>query len=179
MTAIVGLVHEGTVHLAGDSAGVGGYQLTVRADSKVFRNGPYAFGFTSSFRMGQILRWSLEAPEPTGDLERFMCTAFVDAVRACLKAGGYAKKDAEREEGGCFLVGVTGRLFMVGSDYQVGEAVDGYDAVGCGDQLALGALYATDGVGMSPQERLETALEAAERFSAGVRAPFAFVSVEQ
>ena len=39
MTCIVGLVHEGVVYIGGDSAGVGGMSLTVRADEKVFQNG--------------------------------------------------------------------------------------------------------------------------------------------
>lgn len=122
MTAIVGLVHKNRVHLAGDSAGVGGYQLTVRADGKVFRNGPYVMGFTHSFRMGQLLRHSLTAPHPEGDLDAFMVTTFIDAVRTCLKDGGHARKDSEQEEGGTFLVGIAGRLFTVYSDYQVGES---------------------------------------------------------
>ena len=41
MTCIVGLVHGGKVYMGGDSAGVGGYCLTVRADEKVFRNGEF------------------------------------------------------------------------------------------------------------------------------------------
>lgn len=175
MTAIVGLVQDGAVHLGGDSAGVSGWSMTVRADTKVFHNGPYLFGFTTSFRMGQLLRWA-ELPEPEGDLERFMCTSFIDAIRTCLKAGGWAKTDAEREEGGDFLVGIGGRLFEVHSDYQVGEPADGYAAVGCGYDLALGALFATAHLEMDAEDRLELALEAAERFSAGVRAPFVYVS---
>lgn len=175
MTAIVGLVHDGTVHIGGDSAGVGGYSLTVRADAKVFTNGPYVMGFTTSFRMGQLLRHALKAPEPDGDLEAFMATAFVDAVRTCLKDGGWAKKDNEREEGGIFLVGAHGRLFCVHSDYQVAEAADGYAAIGCGEDIALGALYATARSRVAPQKRIKLALEAAERFSAGVRGPFAYV----
>jgi hypothetical protein len=51
MTCIVGLVDGGRVWLGGDSAGVSGWDLTVRADRKVFRNGPYVMGFTTSFRM--------------------------------------------------------------------------------------------------------------------------------
>lgn len=178
MTAIVGLVHEGRVHLGGDSAGVGGYALTVRADAKVFTNGPYVMGFTTSFRMGQLLRWSLKAPHPEGDLDRFMSTAFVDAVRTTLREGGWLRKDSEQEDGGTFLVGVAGRLFTVADDFQVGEAADGYAAVGCGRDLALGALYATAGV-RKPRRRLRIALEAAERFSAGVRGPYAYVVSEK
>lgn len=172
MTAIVGLVHDGGVYIGGDSAGVSGLQLTVRADSKVFRNGPYLFGFTTSFRMGQLIHHALTPPKPKGPLERFMSTTFIDAIRACLKDGGWARRENDREEGGTFLVGVAGRLFVVYEDYQVGQAADGYAAVGCGDQVALGALYATAGAGMPPRRRVRLALSAAERFSAGVRAPF-------
>ncbi|MGW6292457.1 hypothetical protein [Streptomyces sp. NPDC055058] len=175
MTAIVGIVHDGTVYLGGDSAGVAGYALTVRADHKVFRTGPYVLGFTSSFRMGQLLRYAFAPPAPDGgDLARFMATTFVDAVRDTLKAGGWLRKDSEQEEGGTFLVGVRGRLFRVAGDFQVGEAADGYDAVGCGDELALGALFATARLGLAPRDRLRCALSAAERFSAGVRRPFVY-----
>lgn len=175
VTAIVGLIHNGRVYLGGDSAGVSGWSMTVRADSKVFRNGPYVMGFTSSFRMGQLLRYALDPPAPGADLDRFMATTFIDAIRTCLKDGGYAKKNSEQEEGGNFLVGVNGRLFNVGSDYQVGETADGYAAVGCGFEIALGVLYAT--TGMPPKKRIRLALDAAERHSAGVRLPFATVSV--
>ena len=123
MTCIVGLVDDGRVWMGGDSAGVAGWDLTVRADRKVFRNGPYVMGFTSSFRMGQLLRHGFEPPSPPeqpGDLEAFMATTFIDAVRERLKAGGWAVKNLEQEQGGTFLVGVSGRLFEIGSDYQVG-----------------------------------------------------------
>ncbi|AGL18763.1 hypothetical protein [Actinoplanes sp. N902-109] len=172
MTAIVGLVAGKRVLIGGDSAGVAGMSLTVRADAKVFRKDRYLFGFTTSFRMGQLLRYSLTLPRPDGDLDAFMATTFIDALRDCLKTGGWAMKDNEREEGGTFLVGVKGRLFAIHDDYQVAQAADGYAAVGCGDQIALGALHATEGLGLEPRHRVLRALAAAERFSAGVRGPF-------
>ena len=172
MTAIVGLAQAGSVYLGGDSAGVSGMSLTVRADTKVFRKDRYLFGFTTSFRMGQLIRYSLTVPKPGGDLDSFMATTFIDAVRDCLKAGGWAAKENDREEGGTFLVGVRGQLFAVYDDYQVARAADGFAAVGCGDLIALGALYATADLGMGPRRRVRTALAAAERFSAGVRGPF-------
>ncbi|MFD5111451.1 hypothetical protein ACFWNG_03900 [Streptomyces sp. NPDC058391] len=176
MTVIAGLVHKRRVHLAGDSAGVGGYSLTIRTDPKVFVSGPYAMGFTGSFRMGQLLHHSLSAPHPTGDLHRFMCTTFVDAIRTCLKDGGWAKKDSEQEEAGTFLVGCLGRLFVVHSDYQIGEGTDGYMAVGCGDDLALGALHATAALNMKPRARLTAALDAAAHHSAGVAGPYVYAA---
>lgn len=176
MTCIIGLVAGGRVWMGADSAGVSGWDLTVRADSKVFRNGPYVMGFTTSFRMGQLLRHSLKPPElPDKGLERFMVTTFVDAVRDCLKAGGWASKTNEREDAGDFLVGVRGRLYAVCNDYQVAESVDGYMALGCGADFAMGALAATEG--QSPRRRVTAALGIAQRFSAGVRGPFVVRSV--
>lgn len=178
MTCIVGLVEGDTVWIGGDSAGVAGYALTVRADQKVFRNGPMLFGFTTSFRMGQLLRYALTVPDhdPRADVDKYMATTFIDAVRECLKTNGWASKYHESEEGGTFLVGYQGQLFYIGSDYQVGRPLDGYHAVGCGGQLALGALFATPQ--LVGRARIEVALLAAERGSAGVCRPFHISSAD-
>jgi ATP-dependent protease HslVU (ClpYQ) peptidase subunit len=174
MTCIVGTVEDGKVFIGGDSAGVGGYSLTVRADRKVFKNGDFVLGFTSSFRMGQLLHHAFTPPKrhPDTDIDKFMVTDFVNGVRDCLKTGGYAERSNEVETGGIFLVGYAGRLFRIDSDYQVGESADGYDAAGCGEDIARGALYANPSG--KPLDRLKIALEAAERFSAGVRGPYHF-----
>ena len=137
MTCIVGVVHKGRVWIGGDSAGVDGWALQVRADSKVFRRGPFVLGFTTSFRMGQLLRYGLQIPlhPPHIEVEQWMATAFIDAVRECLKGGGFAQKKDEQETGGTFLVGYRSHLFAVHDDYQVGQAIDGYDAIGSGAQI--------------------------------------------
>jgi ATP-dependent protease HslVU (ClpYQ) peptidase subunit len=187
MTCIVGLAREGRVWIGADSAGVGGYSLTQRADQKVFINGDFIFGFTSSFRMGQLLRYRFEPPRhhPDDDLLRFMSTEFVDEVRACLKKYGWAKIENAVEEGGTFLVGYKGQLFKVEDDFQVAQSIHPFDACGCGEDLALGALHAMAGLDLLAEARggeagwqaaVERALAAAEAFSAGVRAPFHVLS---
>lgn len=175
MTCIAGIADNGKVYLAGDSAGVGGLTLDIRSDRKVCRNGEFVFGFTTSFRMGQLIQYSFRPPRRYGDIDvmAYMVTDFVDALRNCLKTGGYARKDLEAEQAGTFLVGYQGRLFNIEGDYQVGESACGYHAVGCGESFAKGALFAT--VGGSPMDRLALALKAAESHSAGVRGPFHFV----
>jgi len=170
VTCIVGLEHGGRVYIGGDSAGVSGYDIVTRTDSKVFHVGPFVMGFTSSFRMGQLLRYTLTVTAPEGDPERFMATTFIDAVRECLKTGGWLSKTSEREEGGTFLVGVTGRLYAVHGDFQVASSSDGYAAVGSGNGLALGSLHTTRGRGA--RYRVNAALEAAAHHNAGVSAPF-------
>lgn len=172
MTCIVGLVEEGNVYMGGDSVGVAGWQLTVRKDSKVFRVGEFLLAGTGSFRMLQLLRYAFVAPDydPSTELERYMAVEFVNALRQCFKDGGFAEKKNEQESGGHFLVGVRGRLFYIEADYQVGESLCGYDAVGCGADVALGVLYATPD--MQPKKRVELALRGAEQHNAGVRGPF-------
>lgn len=174
MTAIVGIVSAGRVLIGGDSAGVAGYSITVRRDPKVFTVGPYVFGFTSSFRMGQLIRFAFQPPAPpSGDsLDRFMVTAWIDQLRETLSKGGWAKVEAQQEQGGCILVGVQGRLFRVDGDYQVGEPADGYGAIGSGEEVALGALHATRDADMFAEDRALAALRAAEHHCAGVVGPF-------
>lgn len=176
MTCIAGIAENGTVWIGGDSAGVSGWNLRTRADEKVFRNGPFLIGYTSSFRMGQLLRFRLTPPsQKCRDDYRFMATDFIDAIRECFKAGGYQKRECEQESGGDFLVGYNGRLYEVRSDYQVARFSDSIAAVGCGFELALGAMFATSG---NPKARIRTALKAAEAFNAGVRSPFVIRSLK-
>lgn len=173
MTCIAGLIDDNIVYMGADSAGVGGYyNLVIRGDEKIFTNGPYLIGFTSSFRMGQLLRYQFvpPIPEPGEDLNKFMVTKFIDGIRNCFKDGGFAARRDEQESGGSFLVGYNGHLFEINDDYQVGVPLDNMAACGCGSQIALGALYAT--AGNQPYERILTSLKAAERFNAGVRGPF-------
>lgn len=177
MTCIVGLVHDGDVYIGGDSAGVAGLSITIRSDEKVFGNGPFIMGFTTSFRMGQLLRYKLSPPAQTvhqNDME-YMVTSFIDSCRQCFAGNGFGDKEASI--GGNFLVGYKGKLYNIEGDYQVGVPKAPFDAVGCGSDLALGAMYATEG--MPPEKRIHAALAAASTFSAGVAPPFTILKLEQ
>jgi len=187
MTCIVGLVHNGKTHLAGDSAGVDGLHIVVRKDKKVFMNGEFAMGFTSSFRMGQILHYDFNPPsfdtfvakakDDDDPVMEFMVRKFIPALRKAFKNHGFGRIEDNEESGGCFLVGFRGRLFQIDADYQVGENIVGYAAVGCGDSYAMGSLHSTGShSALKPKRRLEAALEAAAEFSGGVCAPFNFVA---
>lgn len=174
MTAIVGLVHEGKVWMGGDSAGVGGLSLSLREDPKVFINGELLIGYTTSFRMGQILEHHLSPPaaleKETG--MAYMVKRFIPAVKSELKDHGFQRSKEGQDEGGSFLVGYRGALYAIDDDYQVARLRTPYFAVGCGRDLALGALFAMKMTSMGPDARIKLALEAAAEFSAGVRGPF-------
>src|SRR5271170_3977037 len=128
MTCIVGLMDKGDVYMGGDSAGVSGLSISIRADEKVFVNGPFIMGFTTSFRMGQLLRYKFSPPEQTShqDNMQYMVTSFIDTARKCFEDNGFG----EKRRGGTFLVGYKGQLYTIDSDFQVGLPADTYDAVG-------------------------------------------------
>jgi hypothetical protein len=178
LSCIVAITDGSSVMMGADSVGADTGQWTVseRRDPKLFRNGPFLIGFTSSFRMGQILRYGFRPPERKPDIptEEYMATAFVDAVRKALADGGFRKKENEVERGGTFLVGYRGRIFEVDDDFQVGETAEAFAAVGCGSAFAMGSLFTSQGE--DRVKRLELALQAAHRYSAYVRPPFIFAA---
>lgn len=185
MTCIVGLEQDGIVYIGGDSAGIDSWNLAIcgRADEKVFitDSGEFIMGFSGSFRVGQLLRYALETPEQSQkkDDMAYMVTDFVDAVRNMQREKGVLKKDNELEEHeGAFLVGYKGKLYVVESDFQVGKPIENFTSIGCGSQVALGSMFATRNSNISPQNRIELALMAAEQYSAGVRGPFLILSLK-
>lgn len=176
MTCIVGVVQEGRTWIGADSAGSNGRTTVVRADKKLFRNGPYLIGFTTSFRMGQILQYDFQPPSPRGkDLFAFMVKEFVPTVRSAMKNGGCLRTTTEGVDGsGIFMVGIGARLFKVESDFQVAESSFAYNACGSAENIALGSLHSSKG---SPRSRIKMALEAASRHSPDVSPPFVIKSV--
>jgi ATP-dependent protease HslVU (ClpYQ) peptidase subunit len=177
MTCIVGVKTSQGIFIGGDSASTNDSGLqTILASHKVFFIGEEGnrmlLGCTTSCRMMQLLHYELQLPpyEDGIDVEEYLVTVFINAVRDCLKTGGFAKKEDDKEEGGNFLVGFQDRLFEVQDDYQVSEPINGYEAVGSGAQCALGALYVTPH--LPPEQRIEQALQAAAYHNAYVRPPF-------
>jgi hypothetical protein len=178
MTCIVGLKHRGKVYIGGDSLGSNSaLQKTVRADEKVFKKDDMIFGFTSSFRMGQILRYSFHPPARSENIEdmQYLVGTFIPALIKTYSDHGFLSKSHDRNVGGVFLLGYRKELYKIESDFQVGIPVLDYDTCGCGDDLASGCLYATEG--REPIFRIEKALEAASLHSAGVAPPYKIVSI--
>lgn len=177
MTCIVGIIEEetGRVIIGADSAGISGYDKTIRADSKVFVNGPMIFGCTTSWRMIQLLRYSLTIPTQDEGQEdfAFLVTKFIPAVRECLAAGGFRKKENEVESGGQFLIGYHGNLYQIHDDFQVSRNAGDFACCGCGESYATGALAAMSlEDGNLSESHLLKALSIAAEYSAGVAPPF-------
>lgn len=169
MTCVVGIVSGGKVFIGADSLGSNGFTKEIRKESKVFENGDFLIGGTTSFRMLNLLQWKFNPPtaKKGDDLHRFMCTDFVEAVRDLFSKNGFSVESGEWECGE-FLVGIHGKLFKLGVDFQVAEY--DYTACGSGEYHALGSLYATKC--KSPKKNIMKALECAENFVVSVQRPF-------
>jgi ATP-dependent protease HslVU (ClpYQ) peptidase subunit len=172
MTCIVALAEDDVLYMVAGSAAMMGADLRLMAGGKISRVGEFLIGITGSVRTVQLVRHALRPPPIDGDLDAYMATGFVNAVRDCFKTAGFARKEQEQERAGAamLLVGIRARLYLVCSDYGIVRAQEPFAAVGCGDMPALGAFYAT--AGRHPLERVALALEAAEHFNTGVRRPF-------
>jgi ATP-dependent protease HslVU (ClpYQ) peptidase subunit len=189
MTCIVGLEHNGEVWMGGDAASVSGSSIVTYRDPKVFHlkspNTKYDFliGYTSSFRMGQIIKHSFVPPGGVSALgiEKYLATKFVDALRSLFKRKGFVpdKEEGENYEGGNFLIGHNGHLFEMNEDFHIGSpnsiGDDTFYAVGSGSEVALGALSVTRGA--EPKNRCHWALTASAEFCSAVRPPFTVLSL--
>jgi hypothetical protein len=177
LTVIAGLIAaDGSIIMGGDCAGVAGLDMALVAEPKVFTNGHFLIGFTSSFRMGDILRYAdlpVYREDEDGGSHRFMVKKFIPAVRTLFKDSGYMSVEHQREQGGTFLVGFCGHLFAIWDDLQVASSTYDTLAIGRGGQVALGAMIAMRVSGVALDESLvEVALKASQRVIAGVRSPF-------
>lgn len=172
MTCIIGLVHDGKVYMGADSMSASGWDARITNLRKVFKlRDKFLIGYTTSFRMGQLLEHRLEVATQNGEDDMaYMVNVFAEAVRSLLKDNGFSKVDNNKETGGQFLVGYNKRLYLVDSDFQVNEHADGFDACGCGESYALAAMKALED--LSPKERIKKSLEIAAYFSNGVQGPF-------
>lgn len=183
MTCIVGLVDKNNrcVIIGGDSAGVSPYHdCTIRKDEKVFFNGDFLIGGTTSFRMLNILRYCFKPPIiDTSDIYRYMCTKFIGEIRKVFSDEGFMQKNDEgKEVGGNFLVAYKDRLFVVLEDFQVGENLNGMATVGSGREYAIGALSVLINQKQSCFDSVQKSLEVASMHSTSVCGPYIILNTE-
>lgn len=181
MTCIVGVQDRKKLFIGGDSALTSG-DLSQRSygEDKVFQTGSVLFGVCGLPKVITALRDVLEVPShPRGlDDRKFISKILIPAIKACLWETGCsnAKEEAGGErEGeffeGAFLMGYKGKLYRVESNFQTITSAYGFDAVGSGEDIAIGSLHASVKE-KDAKKRCLQALEASAINNAGVRPPF-------
>ena len=145
MTCILAYVDkESVVHIAGDSAGTDVKRHT-RVDlssKKIFRHGNMLMGYTTSFRMGQILENCLEPPERKEGLTdyQYLVKQFVPALKKLYTDEGYML--ATEKEGGTFIIGWNGALYEIEDDFAVLPQSNCFTSCGSGTSQAKAAFMA-------------------------------------
>lgn len=184
MTCIVGLVKDDIIYIGGDSAGVDDdMNFTIRKDKKVFKKDNMIFGFSGSFRMGQILQYSFNIPYHNREFQsdfNYLCSEFIDELIDCFKNKGFATIEDDVVTGGFFLLGYNNNLYHVQNDFQIAKVYRNFNACGCGENYALGALdiILNDNIITEPNDIIKKALMTVEKFSACVKSPFNIVSLK-
>jgi hypothetical protein len=183
MTCIAGLVSKPKVYIAADSLGAGNGCKQEYSTAKLIKlpvkmmTGEYTsslvymlIGYTSSYRMGDILKYQFEPPTIglNQDINEYLVSSFVPELIDCFDKNFFTRAKDSAKSGGNFLLGLEGRLFHVQDDFSVLEPVNGYTAVGSGQEFAMGALYALENVTCAPEEALRDAIGAASQFSTTV-----------
>jgi ATP-dependent protease HslVU (ClpYQ) peptidase subunit len=202
MTCTVAMIENGVTYIGADSLGSNSVLQTVRDDHKVFKlssNPDFLLGFAGSYRVGQVAQHSLYIDLEKKTLKNkinsytsnigfelfkpdlykvthgFMVNRFVKELQRSLTLAGAAQlfNGTEKYVGGSILVGYKDKIFRIEQDYQVGIPIHNYTAIGSGEAVAKGVLYAIHNTtNFTPEEKIIIALQAAAEFAVGVKGPF-------
>ena len=100
----------------------------------------------------------------------YIVVAFVEAMRELLKAKAVTTVRENTESVWCCLVGYKGKLYQMESDFNISSTARGFDAIGCGDAYALGAMIALKD--LEPIQRIMQTLAISGELCALVASPY-------
>lgn len=182
MTCIAACYKDNQLVMGGDSAGVdsSSWAQTIIAESKVFKKKNMLFGYTSSFRMGQIIQYCLNIPEHPENMDtmEYLVCRFIESYRITLKNNGFLNRNNGIDETGSFLLGYKNRIFNIQNQFQIIEDSSGIMAVGCAADQAIGAMEALFPLpNKTATEIVQEALSIAEYRNIGVSSPFNIITL--
>lgn len=179
MTCVVGVISRKGVLLAGDSQYSTDTTHRLSDEPKAFELSELlAIAYCGSGRLGQILSYhltdSLEDPPLGMDEHYWTVREFIPYLRDVTHTHGHLhiREDTQVEELGqsAFLLAVRDRLFAIEADFSVNEHAQPYEALGSGEDVAIGSLRTALGVDANSyyptQREAEKAAEDAIRAAA-------------
>lgn len=183
MSCIVGYTQDGHIWMGADSAGTteGGNQFSL-STPKIYKESEFLIGSVGQCRGLQLVQDFLDLEDlikKAGDAysDWSLIQSLAESARECFADRGYANVKEGRESGDIFLIGFRGQLYQIEAEFDVLQFNGNCHAVGSGDMIALGALYALSTVwgpdgSYQPKDFVEFALEAASKYRSDVRPPF-------
>ena len=186
MTCIVALTNKTGIYMGADMGSVQKDQFRVRYDRKLFEriflDVPTLFGFSGSYRMGQLLSiFNFEdfhinrAIQTNDELHLFLIAEFIPKLIKFMEANDCIEKEnGTKKLSGDILMGLFNETFSIGRDFQISRYKEPYTAIGSGKKYALGAMHSlatTFKFEQDPEGCILTALSAAT-YDIKVRRPF-------
>lgn len=165
----------GIVWMAADSLGSNSNgDRYIRKDKKIFKKDGYLIGYTSSYRMGQIIEHKAKLPElPLNNRGNIHIVKVIDAIAESLYNNNYTMEKDNRHYGGEFIIGWHGRLYCIQSDFQYSTTAINYMCCGAGEDFGLGALHTAQKLkGSNEIEALLYAMRAGTKHNCFVAPPF-------
>jgi ATP-dependent protease HslVU (ClpYQ) peptidase subunit len=178
MTCCVVYKEDNKIYLAGDKQGSNGNTKRRYKHPKVFKNGKFHFGYTTSFRLGQLLEHHWEAPEkrPSQTEDTYIFVSVLNSIKRLFKEDDF---DKDGNCGGTFIMVYNNRMFVIYSDYQFVE-IDDFAAIGCGEDEAEAVLYTLDMIdnNLNPEDKLKLAIEVSSFRKCGISSECDIIVVE-
>ena len=153
---------DNNVWLGGDKLGSDSRTKIITKDPKVFKNGDMYFGYTTSFYMGQLLKYNWEAPSrkmnETDDM--YIFSSVRDSISKLFNDSKFGKdKDDNEPNYGLFIMVYKKRIFLVEPNMAFIE-VDDIATCGSGQDVAMGTVMALNKFSNLPaQGIIEQSLE--------------------
>ena len=166
MTLVLALESEGSVHLATDSFLGNAGEKDLIDQPKWFTLHGVTFGYAGDLSVIQLVRYGLKfrSRRSRESIDQYL-SRYALAIRTRLL-------ETDIKDHASFIAAIEDRVYTIQEDWSVIRSYHRYAAIGIGAPYALGSLASTPG--LPPKDRLDLALHAASRHSAGVSPPFYF-----
>lgn len=144
MTCILAIKTKSGFIMGADSVGTDMETYGSITTPKIFRLKDFIIGYTSSFRFGKLLQYSLDIPMHDNVFtdDEYINGDFANAIRKCLSVGGFSTIKDNEETGGYALIGYHGKVWGLQSEFSLVEYTKDVIAAGSGDVAALAAAKA-------------------------------------
>lgn len=158
MTCIIAHTDGVSSFIAGDKLGSNGFTKTVQTEPKVFEKEfiklhddglsrtkeVMALGYTTSFRMGQLLNYNLNLPEQDASqtFSQYLVLKVIPIIRQMFKEEWGARDASQDVGGGQFIILHNHTIYEVQEDFSVLQPKTRITAVGSGTYHAIAAMQA-------------------------------------
>jgi 20S proteasome alpha/beta subunit len=171
MTCIVGITDGKKIYIGGDRGVSDDVSILSLFRPKIHINNGWLFGYSGSLGVGQLME-IIDMPEAGKDPYKTLRTDVVSYMRSAIDL--YSNSDPENTSD--FIIGTQGRLFELNTaDWSVAEVRE--TALGSGSPFALGSLYTSIGMLLSPENRIRLALNAAITYSPSCQGGLDIISI--